>query len=80
MKHLREAERRKRPQEWRKKTWMLHHGNALAHAPLLVPVFLAKHDTTVVPKPSSPDLAFADFILFPRLKFTLKSYKFQAIE
>jgi hypothetical protein len=28
MKRLREAERRKRPEAWRNKTWMLHHDNA----------------------------------------------------
>jgi hypothetical protein len=49
MKRLREAERRKTP-EWRNKTWMLHHNNATAHTSLLVREFLAKHETTVVPK------------------------------
>jgi hypothetical protein len=36
--------------------------------------FLVKHETTiVVPQPPySPDLAPADFFLFPRLKSTLK--------
>jgi hypothetical protein len=62
MKRLREAERRKRPEGWRDKTWMLHHDNAPAHTSLLIREFLAKHETTVVPQPPySPDLAPADF-------------------
>jgi hypothetical protein len=58
MKRLTEAERRKRPESWRNKTWMLYHDNAPAHTSLLVHEFLAKHDRTVVPQPPySPDLA-----------------------
>jgi len=34
MKRLREAVRRKRPEAWTNKTWMLHHDNATAHASL----------------------------------------------
>jgi transposase len=64
MKRLREAERRKRPEGWRKKTWMLHHDNAPAHTSPLVREFLAKHETTVVAQPPySPDLAPADFFV-----------------
>jgi hypothetical protein len=48
MKRLREAERRKRPEGWRNRTWMLHHDNAPAHTSLLMREFLAKHETTVV--------------------------------
>jgi hypothetical protein len=51
MKRLREAERRKRPEGWRNKTWMLHHNNTPAHTSLLVHEFLAKHKMTVVPQP-----------------------------
>ena len=32
MKRLREAVRRKRPEAWTNKTWMLHHDNAPPHA------------------------------------------------
>jgi hypothetical protein len=49
MKRLREAERRKRPEGWKNKTWMLHHDNAPAHTSLLVRQFLAKHEMVVVP-------------------------------
>ena len=49
---------------------MLHHDNAPATASLLIREFLTKHETTVAPQPPySPDLARADFFLFPQLKF-----------
>jgi transposase len=80
MKSLREAERRKRPEGWRNKTWMLHEDSAHAHMSL-VSEFLAKYETTVVPQlPYSPDLAPAYFFLFPRLKSTLKGHQFRLIE
>jgi len=60
---------------------MLHHDNAPAHASLLIRSYLAKHQTSVVPHPPySPDLAPADFFLFPKLKTTLKRCRFQTIE
>jgi hypothetical protein len=62
MKRLRGAMRRKRPEGWRDKTWMLHHDNEPAQTSLLIREFLAKHETTLVPQPPySPDLAPADF-------------------
>ena len=36
MKRLREAVRRKRPEAWTNKTWILHHDNEPAHASLLI--------------------------------------------
>jgi len=81
MKRLREAVRRKRPEAWTNKTWMLHHDNAPAHASLLIREFLAKQDTFVVPQPPySPDLTPADFFVFPKLKSTIKGRRFQTIE
>jgi len=73
---------RKRPQAWTNKTWMLHHDNAPAHASLLIREFLTKQETIVVPQPPpySPDLAPADFFLFPKLKSTLKGCRFQTID
>jgi len=62
-------------------TWMLHHDNAPAHASLFIRSYLAKHQTSVVPHPPySPDLAPADFLLFPKLKTTLKGRHFHTIE
>ena len=73
--------RRKRPEAWTNKIWMLHHDNAPAHASLLIREFLAKQDTIVVlQSPYSPDLAPADFFLFPELKFTFNGRRFQTIE
>jgi transposase len=43
--------------------------------------FLAKNETTVVPQPIySPDLAPADFFLFPKLKYTLKGRRFDTFD
>jgi len=81
MKCLRAAVRRKRPEAWTNNTWMLHHDNAPAHASLLIREFLTKHETTVVSQPPySPDLAPADFFLFPKLKSSLKGHRFQTVE
>jgi transposase len=81
MKRLREAVRRKRPEAWTNKTWMLHHDNAPPDASLLIREFLAKQETIVVPQPLySPDLAPADFFLFPKLKSTLKGRRFRMVE
>jgi len=81
LKRLREAVRRKRPEAWTNNTWMLHHDNAPAHASLLIREFLTKHETTVVPQPPySPELAPADFFLFPKLKSSLKGRQFQTVE
>jgi len=75
------AVRRKRPQAWANNTWILHHDNAPANASLLIREFLTKHEMTVVPQPPySPDLAPADFFLFPQLKSSLKGRRFQTIK
>jgi len=48
---------------------------------LLIREFFTKHETTVVPQPPySPDLAPAEFFLFPQLKSSLKGRRFQTIE
>jgi len=48
---------------------------------LLIREFMTKHETTVVPQPPySPDLAPAEFFLFPKLKFSLKGRRFQKVE
>jgi len=77
---LRDAVCRKRPELWENQTWMLHHDNAQAHKSFLIRSYVAKHQTFVVPHtPYSPDLAPADFFLFPKLKTTLKGRCFQTI-
>ena len=75
------AVHRKWPELWENQTWMLHHDNVPAHASLLIHSYLAKHQTSVVPHPLySPDIAPADFFLFPKPKTTLKGCRFQTIE
>jgi hypothetical protein len=67
LQRLREAVRKKRPDVWRENRWMLQHDNAPSHSLFLVRDFLAKHATTVLPQPPySPELAPADFFLFPK--------------
>ena len=59
----------------------MHHDNAQAHLLLLVRNFLAKNEMNVVPQPPySPDLAPADFFLFPKLKSTLKGRHFDTFD
>jgi transposase len=78
---LRETICRKRPQLWTNQSWVLHHDNAPVHSSFLVLNFLAKNETTVIPQPSySPDLAPADFFLFPKLKSTLKGHRFDTTD
>ena len=73
--------RRKRPEAWTNKTWMLPHDNASPHALLLIREVLAKQETIVAPQTLySPDLAPADFFLFPKLKSTLKGRRIQTVE
>ena len=81
MQRLCEAVRKKRPDAWRENRWMLQHDNAPSHSSFLLGDFLAKHATTVLPQPPySPDLAPADFFLFPTLKSTLKGRRFESTE
>jgi transposase len=80
LKCLSENVRKKRPQLWRN-NWFFHHDNVPAHASLLIRDFLANTNTTVLPQPPySPDLAPADFFLFPKLKSTLKEQRFQTTQ
>jgi len=78
---LRDAVRRRRPEMWESQTWMLHHDNAPTHESLLISSYLPKCHISVVPHPtSSPELAPAEFFLFPKFKTTLKERRFQVIE
>ena len=81
LKRLRENVRRKRPDQWRNNTWLLHHDSAPAHAALLTRWFLTDNNKTVVPHPPySPNLAPIDFFLFLKLKMELKGRRFQTLE
>ena len=44
-------------------------------------MYVCKNETAVVPQPPySPDLAPADFLLFPKWKSSLKGRRFQAVD
>jgi hypothetical protein len=61
--------RRKRPEFWHTKNWLLLHDNSPAHCSVLVQEELAKQQVTVLPHPPySLDLAPCDFYFFPWLK------------
>ena len=80
LKRLRENVRRKRLDNWRNNTWLLHHDKAPVHSALLTR-FLTDNNMTVVPHlPYSPDLAPSDFLLFPKLKMKLKGRRFKTLE
>jgi len=60
--------RRKRPEIFANKSWILHHDNAPAHTALSVMQFLATKQITVLEHPAySPDLAPSDFFCSRRL-------------
>ena len=73
--------RQKRTKLWRNQSWIWLPDNAPAHTPMLVREFLAKNRTVIMPQPPySPDLAFADFFLFPKLKTSMKGKRFPTAE
>jgi hypothetical protein len=75
LRRLRESIKKKRPESWKAKRWVLHHDNAPAHSSLLVRDFVTKTDTTVIPQPPySLDLAPA------KMKSTFKGRRFATIE
>ncbi|CAI6344606.1 unnamed protein product [Macrosiphum euphorbiae] len=78
---LREKIRKKRPDQFQNRSWLLHHDNAPAHSALSIREFLADKQIPVVPHPPySPDLAPCDFFLFPKIKTDLKGQRFDDIE
>jgi len=72
MKRSGEAVRRKRPDLWWGKNWLLHHDDTPVHLSLLIHDFLTKNETKLVLQaPYPPDSAPADFFLFTMLKSIL---------
>ena len=60
---------------------ILHHDNPPAHTSTLGREFLAKNKIVIMPQPLySPDLAAADFFLFPELKTPRKWKGFATIK
>jgi transposase len=65
--------RKKRPELWKKKSWILHQDNAPVDSTLAVKQLLADNCIPVLERPPySPDLASCNFYLFPKLKSALK--------
>jgi histone-lysine N-methyltransferase SETMAR len=78
---LRRSVRRKHPELWRRKNWLLIHDNTLAHGFVLVQEVLAKQQVTVLPHPPySSDLAPCDFLFFSPLERKLRGRQFQSAE
>jgi len=62
LERLREKVRRKKPELFANKSWILHHNNAPAHTALSVKEYLATKQITVLEHPAySPDLAPVTF-------------------
>ena len=73
LRRLRDAARTKRSRKKENQSRVLLHDNAPAHWKVSVKNFLSKKNvTTLEPPPYSPDMAAAEFYLFPRLKSALK--------
>jgi len=72
--------RRVRPGMCESGDWFLLHDNALSHNATIVKQFLAQRKETVLDHPPySPDLAPADYFLFPKVKSHLKGSLFDSI-
>ena len=81
MKHSREQIHRKRADLWKENSSILHHDKAPPHKDIIVDEFLAKNSTNIIEQPSySPDMASADFFLFPKLKLPLLGTRFQLVD
>ncbi|GBO16208.1 hypothetical protein AVEN_59024-1 [Araneus ventricosus] len=73
--------RRKRPDLWKAKWWVIHPDNAPTHRSLLVSNYQSKHNIPVLPQPVySPDLAPCEFFPFHRMQNLLKGQQFSSSE
>jgi hypothetical protein len=70
---LKDTVRRERRDKCRTNSWLILQDNAPAHRSVLVKDILVKNNVKTLEKPANyPDLAAADFYLFPRLKAAKK--------
>jgi hypothetical protein len=70
-----------RPQFRAEGSWFFLHDNAPSHSALVVKTFLAKHGVVEISHPPySPDLAPADFFLFPTVKTALNGKRFRMLK
>ena len=73
--------RRVRTAKFQSSEWFLFHDNAPSHNAAIVKKFLANRNVAVLHHPPySPDLAPADYLLFPKFTFPLKGRHFQTEE
>ena len=73
--------RRVRKAKFQSSEWFLLRDNVPSHNAAIVKKFLANSNVAVFHHPPySPDLAPADYVLFPKLKFSLKGRHFQTVE
>ena len=73
--------RRVRTAKFQSSERFLLHDNAAPHNTAIVKKFLANRNVVVLHHPPySPDLAPADYFLFPKSKFSLKGRHFQTVE
>ncbi len=83
---LREAIRLKRPGMWQhrpegRRSFLLHHDNATPHTAAPTLAVIGSNDIEMIPHPAySPDLAPADFSVFPNLKEELRGHAFANVE
>jgi histone-lysine N-methyltransferase SETMAR len=81
LKRLIDAMRRNGGELWRACSLILHHDNAPTHSSLRVLQLLAGKGISATDHPPySPDLASADFWLFPKLMSVLKGKRFSDVE
>ena len=68
LREFRKRFRQKRPALFKSGQWHFHENNPPVHNSILVTVYLTKMGIKTVPHPRyTPDLAFCDFWLFPKL-------------
>ena len=73
--------RRVRTAKLQSNEWFLLHDNTPSHNAAIVKKFLPNRNVAVLHHPPySPDLAPANYFLFPKLKFSLKGQHFQTLE
>ena len=78
---LRDSIRRKRPELWLRKNWLLLDDKAPSHRSVVVQEELATQEITVLPHtPYQRDLAPCDFLAFPNKKALLCGRRFHSAE
>jgi hypothetical protein len=73
--------RRIRTAKFQSSEWFLFHDNTPSHNTAIVKKFLVNRNVAVLHHPPYlPELAPADYFLFPKFKFPLKVRHFQTVE